>query len=668
MGQVVHKKLLRCMSNQTFMVFIALLVASGFINVWRGQDNWWDVINYHIDNPWNLLHHRWTKDLFASGIQGYFHPLLDIPYYLLSMVWLPNHPRIVSFLAGLPYGCLVFVTYLIVRRLISAVEGVGRGERIVVTIMAVALSVTGVSVWTQAGTTTNEVTISTLVLLAVYILVRNIGERKKTIPAQSLLAMGALVGLAASFKLTAAVYAPALGLVILGVSPNVKAAFRSGFLYALGWFVVFGAVYGPWAWHLYSLTGNPMFPMFNNIFHSPFSAAVGGREKISIPKNVWQWLFYPFFWLDLKHPTVYNELSFRDARVLLFYVAAMAYILDYAIRCIRGKAHLVPRKIRIVVAFSAISYVVWLVIFSMLRYAIVIEVTASLLFIVLVWSVATRVRIRHGSVLRIFGLATLVTVVMSTTVYPSVGRINYSASVYSASVPKIDKNALVVLANQPMGLLAPLIHHADKSSVYIGLPNCFMKGEWCYNGFYHYGLGRQLRQKLAHHDGPIYVAYYTNRMPIMPQLALFRLTVDYGDCARMTTNATADVAICRAQYIPQGRPMPKLGYGKEKLALDIRYNMQGIHIDGTWEVNTCGSVASLGKLKFKWHAPDDIGYVHIFLQVPPSNDRVSFAAGGSNGTAITGLWVRAAQTFIFTSKSGKTIATATTEYEPCESP
>lgn len=632
----------------------------------RGQDNWWDIINYHVYNPWALLHHRWGKDLFAAGIQGYFHPLIDVPYYLVSEVWLPGHPRLVSALAGLPFGLLAFTSFLISRRLFDAIGIQGRIERALLVALTVLVSVTGVSAWTQAGTTTNEVTISAIVLFGLVAFLKMSDRRQGGRPAVGYaLATGCLLGMAAGLKLTAAIYAPAMGLVLLATSRDLKSALTDGVLYLLGWVLVFGLVYGPWAWHLVEYTGNPFFPKFNDIFHSAFSAPVGGRVLDYMPKNLGQWLIYPFYWLDVHHPTVYNHLSFRDGRILLFYIVALAYFAGAAIRRMRGLPRFVPGSIHAATLFCTLAYVIWLFMFSMLRYGVVIEVLASIMALVLLVSGAKRLR-RLGAYSAL-GVALIVTLLMVSTVYPDVPRIGYSQRVYVSKVPSLPKGSLIVLANQPMGLLAPLIQSVDGQATFIGLPRCFEKNGWCFNGFYSYGLGKELRHKIMDHEGPIFVAYYKNRIPDFPQLALFRLQVEMSDCREMTTNATPSVALCPARYVPAGQPLVQMK-SAFKLGLKISYRLAGARLDAHWLVNQCSTTEHHGELRFEWHMPADQSTVLVYLKGPPSYKRITFAGGGANGTATTGVWVRAQQTFIFVGHHGQTLATATTGYVTCNSP
>jgi hypothetical protein len=50
---------------------------------WRlGQEVSWDLRNYHFYNAYFLLDNRFTRDIEPAGVQTYFNPILDIPFYV----------------------------------------------------------------------------------------------------------------------------------------------------------------------------------------------------------------------------------------------------------------------------------------------------------------------------------------------------------------------------------------------------------------------------------------------------------------------------------------------------------------------------------------------------------------------------------------------------------
>src|SRR4051812_35601818 len=56
----------------------------GFLSLALGQDDNWDLRNYHWYNPYALLNGRLQIDMAPAQWQSYFNPLIDVPYYLLT--------------------------------------------------------------------------------------------------------------------------------------------------------------------------------------------------------------------------------------------------------------------------------------------------------------------------------------------------------------------------------------------------------------------------------------------------------------------------------------------------------------------------------------------------------------------------------------------------------
>lgn len=645
--------------------WLALCLAFGVVlSLSRGQTNWWDILNYHIYNPWSLFHHREAKDLFAAGIQGYFDPIADIPYYLISMVWLPDHPRLVAALASLPFGVLVYATLNMVRTIFADFELSGTLERRTLNLVTTIVAVSGVSTWSQAITTTNEVTVAVFVILSMTLLFSafRAGE-SGVLTLKRSIAIGALLGLAAGIKLTAAIYAPAGGLLLLAACRDWRQAIRCGIAFFLAWLCLFLLSWGPWAWHLYERTGDPFFPMFNNLFHSPYSAQSGGRDTRFMPGNALQWLFYPLYWLDDSVQTVY-PFAFRDARFAAAYLLGIASLLHAWMARKRDPLNRNAPFIALA-GFWILAYGTWLVIFSMLRYAIVLEISAS---VVALGAVMHFLRSKPGyrkAPLRLVTVVLFASSIIGFARIPDMGHVDFGNRTYSADVPELGHNPLIIFGNQPMGILAPLIVDTNPGATFVGLFSCFADNGWCHRGFYDYRLGRLMREKIASHRGSIYVAYYANRMPAMPQLTDFGVQFDSVYCSTMHTNRTPDVIICPANFDPQiiGSNAKPQHY---RLALDTQAQIPDVHIHGSWINNPCTDVENPAQLDLKWHVPDDVPVVRIYIKAPPSSHMVLFAIAGSNGSVKTGKWVHAAQTFIFMDKKGNGIARSNIRYVPCE--
>ena len=98
--------------SKDIIIFIFLLIIAGFCSIYLGMERQWDTLNYHIYNPYAFLTGRMNIDIMPAGIQSYFNPLLDIPYYLL-IKYNNNHPCINTFLMGFDFALFIFMIYKI---------------------------------------------------------------------------------------------------------------------------------------------------------------------------------------------------------------------------------------------------------------------------------------------------------------------------------------------------------------------------------------------------------------------------------------------------------------------------------------------------------------------------------------------------------------------------
>jgi hypothetical protein len=652
-----------------FWLLVALAVGS-ILSVMNGLSNGWDLINYHIYNPWALLHHRDGMDLLPASVQGYFDPLLDIPYYLVAYVWWPGHPWVVAALTGLPFGLLAFLALLLARRVLAGLLTRQSEITRTLTILAVVIvAMSGVSTWSQAFTTTNEILVSIPVLAAVILLVERFvgGSSARQMSPARALSIGVLLGVAAGFKLTAIVYAPAGGLLLFAACRGWKSMLRNGAVFFAGWVVAFVILYGPWAMHLYTSTGNPFFPLFNHQFQSQLASGDVPRDARFLPQSASEWLFAPFYWLDDHTWTVF-PLQFRDVRFALILILGLAVAVIALIVRLRGAENIrtTPLPLLAVLGFWFIAYAVWLPLFSMLRYAIVLEVAGSILAAGAVLYLATLFFPRLPGIARTVLVLALAAGVMGFAHIPSYDRIPLQAPVFAAKVPRLGPHPLVILANQPMGLLAPLIQRTNHDATFIGIASCFTRDDWCYNAFYQHGLGSRMRDRIAKHEGTIYVAYYADRMPTLTQLDLFHVVVDtIGHCQVMHTNRTANVKLCPAHYQPGPLAHPR-GAMRFRYAVRTRILDPSFKVDSRWLSNACGNSAALGQLAFEWQASPGTNNVQIFVEAPPSADRSLFASGAVAGNAKTGSWVKSGQDFVFTDGSGRLLARSSIGYARCD--
>lgn len=473
------------------LVLALCLVFGAALSVAFSQDIFWDTKNYHLYNAWAFLHDRYALDITAAGMQSYFNPLPDIPYFLLATGPLSHWPRVLAALQGLWFGALF---YLVVRIAVRLAE-LQKRRFGVADVCAVLIGITGTMAVSQIGSTTNEIQLAVLLLLGFYLLLPLLSPEGVTHPMRRALLAGLCCGIAAGLKPTAIVYPPAMALALLfALGVGRKSAWQAVVVYTVGASIAFVLSYGVWAWHLYQVTGNPIFPMFNQLFHSPLTAQTGGTDGQFRPRNVLQWLFYPFFWIHKQRGLV-TEAVFADAR----YALAMLAVASMALLGLRRRstaARPTDPALRMLMIFVGVGYVLWMALFSILRYAVPVEALTGLTMLCAVrawrpqwWQPTTKAA--AGT------LVLLLVLILATTTYPSWWRGAYRQQVFEVNVGPIEANSLVILAGSPDGYLATQIPNAE-SLQFVGLT-------WFTTVSRGYGLWDMTQKRLREHTGPIYL-------------------------------------------------------------------------------------------------------------------------------------------------------------------
>jgi hypothetical protein len=355
----------------------------GAWSLWLGVDANWDLYNYHLYNPFAFLHGKLAIDLAPAGLQSYFNPLLDVPYYFASRS-LPA--PVVAFAMGTIHGFNFVLLLEIARHVLAALPD---RERIGI---ALALSVAGVltaNFLSELGNTMGDDATALFVLGALCIVVASwnvlaVGGVRGL--SRALLA-GIVLGLGFGLKLTNGIYAVALCASLLFVPARAATRLSLAFVFGLGVLAGFAATGGFWMHEMWTMFGNPLFPQFSAWFPNPLTRAVAIADAKWPPKGVLERLGWPFiFSLDSRRvgQVVIHQAIWPVVYVLFF---AWAAVRVAALR--RGSAAAtLEGPARLVVAFVAISYVVWMWLFSIARYLVPAELLAPLVAFVFLAALA----------------------------------------------------------------------------------------------------------------------------------------------------------------------------------------------------------------------------------------------------------------------------------------
>ncbi len=437
--------------------YAVFLIAGPVISVLLGQDRFSDLRNYHLYNAWAFLTHRDGRDIYPADIQTFFNPLGDILLYRAGMGPLADCPRFFAAVQGFSYSLLLLVLFSVLRMLRGLQGGPELGN--VGVVAALLIGATGTAILSQVGLSSGEMPVAVLVLLGLRVVLATAGLSGdcRGLCNRRFILSGLCVGLAAGIKPTAVVYVPAVLATVAVVAPEGGWRVRPVSACAAGCVAGFLMTYGWWAVHLWRLTGNPVFPMFNGIFHSVWTAPETFTDQRYKPRSVLQWIAYPFFWLSGRERMI-AEPGFADARFALTMLACL--LLVPRVWWQRRSAGPGMRACAGVLAFTVTGYVVWLRLYSILRYMIPIEAMSGYLIVAALCDVFRVAGKSRSRLWRDAAVCVAVVFLMVTSRYPGFGHTDFSARTFDVGRERVAADSVVLLMGRNLSYLAPFFEPA----------------------------------------------------------------------------------------------------------------------------------------------------------------------------------------------------------------
>ncbi|MCW8197241.1 hypothetical protein D8B23_02115 [Verminephrobacter aporrectodeae subsp. tuberculatae] len=431
-------------------LWFLLPLAFGFLSLIVGQDANWDLQNYHLYNPYALLTGRIGTDLAPAGMQSYFNPLLDVPYYWMAMN-LP--PMLVAAIMGTFHGLNFLLLHGLVRRVVPADTG-----KLAVLLLALS-GCLGASFISELGNTMGDNSTALLVLGGLLLIARHWSRIGRGGVRAGLIcvAAGLAVGLGVGLKLTNAPYAVGMfmALALIG-RPSARRlavclAFGSGVLAGMA------ITAGYWFALMWEHFGNPLFPQFNAIFKSEFAQEITLADTRWLPGNMWETIFFPFVFTLWPHR--FGEVAMIQLLWPGVYTLFGAWLVRSAYRRrMPSGAMCTPIEVpvaditRFMLIFLVASYGVWMAVFSIGRYAIVMEMLLPVTAWVILHRLTSVSRARRVAAWLI-GCA----VALSLLRFDTWGNAGFAQESFSVDVPPVaqPENSVVLVLASPMAWILP---------------------------------------------------------------------------------------------------------------------------------------------------------------------------------------------------------------------
>ncbi len=519
------------------LVFLgAVILAWGIFVICLGKDMSWDFRNYHWYVPYAFLDGRMGFDVAVAHQATYYNPVLDIPFYLLA-----THAP--SWLAlgvlGAVQGANIVPLYLIARSLLRIPHVQLAAALLALFCMSGSLTVG------LAGTTYYDNVLSLFVLGGLAALIVNRDALRDGPLAPALLISGLAgfaVGAAVGLKLPQAPFAIGFAAALAALPGSLKR--RGARLLAGAVGGVLGVVLfaGFWFVKMYRETGNPLFPYFNQYFHSPLALQASYRDTRFIPHRLPKRLLFPI--LFSFHWQVANDLPFQDIRVGVAYVLTIVTAPILLLRrWFKDSGLIDPAAAWPLLAFAGASYVVWLLVFGIYRYILCLEMLAPILIVALVglWPVGRRIQAAV--------LAVLAAAIVMTMRYDMLDRAPLGDPYIQVPVPPVKdpRHSMILMTGEaPMGYIVPELPPE--------VPVARIDG-WMIRPEDGSKLTAETRARIRAFRGDLYVIadqYEVGRAG--GALADYGLGMRWTECQLFTTNLGGTYRFCPLKHLPPKAP------------------------------------------------------------------------------------------------------------------
>lgn len=358
-----------------------------------------DVGHYHIHNGWSALNGRLTRDLAPAGMHSYFNPLGNmIPFAMIET--LPA--AAVTFLLGAIQAAMLLPLYLLCRRVL---QSIGHDNRVTALVLALAGYFNYSMLTVTASVRLDHWAAAPFVVGLLFLAPKEgaaITWRRAGLAAF-------VVGLAAGLKLTSVIYAAGIAASILVAVPGIRARIEAVIAAGISGLAGILLTGGWWMWKLWITLGNPVFPMGNKLFRSPYGPLENFSDERGLPRNLWDVLLFPVN--GAFRP--YNEFGktwMQDLPIGLLY-AAFLMLAVQGVRAWRAgpgqEVRLPSRTVLMLMAGAAGTLLVWFPMFMVGRYAMAIWMISPLCFaamLIVAWPAMAGVR---GARLWLYGVLVL---------------------------------------------------------------------------------------------------------------------------------------------------------------------------------------------------------------------------------------------------------------------
>ncbi|HEX3675265.1 MAG TPA: hypothetical protein VHU87_13410 [Rhizomicrobium sp.] len=513
------------LAPQEILFLAGMILGWGLFVICLGKDMSWDFRNYHWYIPYAFMNGRAAIDISVAHQATFYNPFLDIPFYELAT----HFPSWFALgVLGMAQGANAVPLYLMSRSIVRVEQ-----KRLAAAILTVLCMTGGLTV-SLSGTTYYDPIMSVFILtaLALVLLTRETLRDGTILRGMILSAIaGLLVGIPVGLKLPEAPFALGLAAALLLLPGDWK--HRGSRVIAAGVGGVIGVLLfaGYWYVNMYHVTGNPLFPYFNQYFHSPLALTASYRDVRFLPHDLYHALIFPL--LFSINWQIADDLPFQDIRVGMAYVLVIVTLPLWLIRRQSREPLMATDALAALFGFAIVSYIAWISIFAIYRYIVLLEILGPILIAgcVALWPISARAGLVTAGLLLLLCALAMRTGILT--------RAPLGDPYVQATMPPIldpDHTMLLMTGNAPMGFLAPSLPHQ--------IPIIRIDG-WMIQPKDGSKLTALARRRVDAFKGDLYVIFDTYELArSIDALADYNLAIDMAACGDIETNLTGDYRIC----------------------------------------------------------------------------------------------------------------------------
>ncbi|HVC36227.1 MAG TPA: hypothetical protein VNE40_02170 [Candidatus Dormibacteraeota bacterium] len=355
-----------------FLIFLASLIPiSIFLNRFLIPDFSFDTFFYHLFNGVRGTHnYLWSfspNEFYPLGF-GTIAPVYDSIIYLFRVLLGYRLGTIIDLIS---YIGIIWITYRLIIRVVNfKIKVLSPILRLIFFLNAVIVT----ELLFQLATQYVDVINAFFILLAIYSMAVFLDTRKNI----NLWLAAAIFGIALLAKATNIIYALPFYII---VAVDVFGSKHKSLQYKIVILVLVGAItaiptliYG---YINFRLTSNPIFPMYNEIFHSPYSAPISFSAKQSGAggQTLLQIIFWPIvsFWHASRLAEPHSV--FNDWKLGIYWVISIIMFIPLIWKKL-------DKSEKSLIIFFVLSTEIWGFLLGIMRYATVDIILGGIILLV----------------------------------------------------------------------------------------------------------------------------------------------------------------------------------------------------------------------------------------------------------------------------------------------